>query len=251
VRFKDKSVIVTGAASGIGLATARRFAAEGANVAHVDIRDARREKDTMREGRGKAIFIRTDVSRSAAVERMVRETTAAFGRIDVLVNNAGIVLAKKITETSESEWDRLMSINLKSVFLCSKAVIPRMQRAGGGVIVNVASELGLVGGADIAAYCASKGGIVQLTKAMAIDHACDNLRVNCVCPGPVATPLLDSIIRQSSDPVAERRHMEESALLKRIGQPEQIASVIAFLASDDASHMTGAIVAVDGGWSAR
>ena len=250
MRFKDKSVIVTGAASGIGLATARRFAAEGANVAYVDIRDARRVKDTMREGRGKAIFIRTDVSRSAAVERMVRETTAAFGRIDVLVNNAGIVLAKKITETSESEWDRLMGVNLKGVFLCSKEAI-RVMRRGGGAIVNVASELGLVGGADIAAYCASKGGIVQLTKAMAIDHACDNIRVNCVCPGPVATPLLDSIIRQASDPAAERRHIEESSPLKRIGRPEQIASVIAFLASDDASHMTGAIVAVDGGWTAR
>jgi NAD(P)-dependent dehydrogenase (short-subunit alcohol dehydrogenase family) len=207
--------------------------------------------EEIRRRGGKAIFIQADVSKESHVTRMVKETIAAFGRLDVLVNNAGIVLAKKITETTEGEWDRVMSVNLKGVFLCAKAAINVMRRRGGGVIVNVASELGLVGGADVAAYCASKGGIVQLTKAMAIDHACDNIRVNCVCPGPVATPLLDSIIRQASDPAAERRHIEESSPLKRIGRPEQIASVIAFLASDDASHMTGAIVAVDGGWTAR
>jgi NAD(P)-dependent dehydrogenase (short-subunit alcohol dehydrogenase family) len=125
-----------------------------------------------------------------------------------------------------------------------------MQR-NGGVIVNVASELGLVGGSEIAAYCASKGGVVQLTKAMAVDHAADGIRVNCVCPGPVSTPLLEAIIRASSDPEEERRRIEEKALLKRLGQPEEIASVIAFLASDESSYMTGSIVLVDGGWTAQ
>jgi NAD(P)-dependent dehydrogenase (short-subunit alcohol dehydrogenase family) len=233
------------------LATARLFAEEGAQVACFDISDGRKEVEEMRRQGGKAIFVRGDVGKETHVARLVKETVAAFGHLDVLVNNAGIVLAKKITETSESEWDRLMSVNLKGVFLCCKAAINVMRRHGGGVIVNVASELGLVGGADIAAYCASKGGIVQLTKAIAIDHACDNIRANCVCPGPVATPLLESIIRQASDPEAERRHIQESMPLKRVGRPEQIATVIAFLASEDASHITGAIVAVDGGWSAR
>ncbi len=181
---------------------------------------------------------------------MIGKAVAAYGRLDVLVNNAGIELAKKVTETTEAEWDRLMGVNLKGVFLCSKAAILVMRRLGAGVIVNVASELGVVGGSDIAAYCASKGGVVQLTKAMAIDHAADRIRVNCVCPGPIATPLLESIIAQAGDPERERRSVVDRTLLRRLGEPEEIASVILFLASDESSYMTGALVMVDGGWTA-
>ena len=144
-----------------------------------------------------------------------------------------------------------MEVNLKGVFLCSRASIPAMRRQGGGVIVNVASELGLVGGSEIAAYCATKGGVVQLTKAMAVDHASEGIRVNCVCPGPVDTPLLEATIQGSSDPEEERRRIVEKTLIKRFGRPEEIANVILFLASSESSYMTGSVVAVDGGVTAH
>jgi NAD(P)-dependent dehydrogenase (short-subunit alcohol dehydrogenase family) len=198
-----------------------------------------------------ALFVRTDVSLARQAAALVNKAVGAFGRLDILVNNAGIDLAKKVTDTTEEEWDRLMSVNLKGVFLCSRAAIPVMERTGGGVIVNVASELGLVGGSEVAAYAASKGGVVQLTKAMAIDHAESGIRVNCVAPGPVATPLLERIIQSSSDPSAERASIVDKTLLKRLARPEEIANVIAFVASDEASYMTGAVVVVDGGWTAR
>jgi NAD(P)-dependent dehydrogenase (short-subunit alcohol dehydrogenase family) len=250
VSLKDKVAIITGAASGIGLAAARRFVAEGAKVVVADVQDASHEVGEMTKQGGEAIFLQVDVSSEAQVDRLIERTVAAYGRLDVLVNCAGVELSKKITDTSEAEWDRLMSVNLKGVFLCSKAAIPVMQR-NGGVIVNVASELGLVGGSEIAAYCASKGGVVQLTKAMAVDHAGDGIRVNCVCPGPVSTPLLEAIIRASSDPEGERRRIAEKTLLKRLGRPEEIANVILFLASEESSYLTGSVVAADGGWTAQ
>ena len=248
--LKDKVAIITGAASGIGLAAARRFVAEGAKVVVADVQDASREVGEMTKQGGEALFVQADVSSEPQVDRLIERTVAAYGRLDVLVNCAGVELSKKITDTSEAEWDRLMSVNLKGVFLCSKAAIPVMQR-NGGVIVNVASELGLVGGSEIAAYCASKGGVVQLTKAMAIDHAADGIRVNCVCPGPVSTPLLEAIMGASSDPEEERRHIAEKTLLKRLGRPEEIANVILFLASEESSYLTGSVVAADGGWTAQ
>ena len=248
--LKDKVAIITGAASGIGLAAARRFVAEGAKVVVADVQDASREVGEMTKQGGEALFVQADVSSEAQVDRLIERTVAAYGRLDVLVNCAGVELTKKITDTSEAEWDRLMSVNLKGVFLCSKAAIPVMQR-NGGVIVNVASELGLVGGSEIAAYCASKGGVVQLTKAMAVDHAGDGIRVNCVCPGPVSTPLLEAIMGASSDPEGERRRIAEKTLLKRLGRPEEIANVILFLASEESSYLTGSVVAADGGWTAQ
>jgi NAD(P)-dependent dehydrogenase (short-subunit alcohol dehydrogenase family) len=249
--LKDKVAIITGAKSGIGFATALRFSAEGAEVVVADVRAGHQEVREIAKRGGEALFVQVDVSSEPQVRALIEKAVAAYGRLDVLVNNAGVELAKKVTDTGEAEWDRLMNVNLKGVFLCSKAAIPVMQRQGGGVIVNVASELGLVGGSEIAAYCASKGGVVQLTKAMAIDHAADGIRVNCVCPGPVSTPLLEAIIGASSDPEEERRRIAEKTLLKRVGQPEEIANVIAFLASDESSYMTGAAVLVDGGWTAQ
>ena len=246
-----KVAIVTGAGSGIGLATARRLAHDGCNVIVADVRDASRETSGIATHGGMALFVRADVSLARQAAALVNKAVDAFGRLDILVNNAGIDLAKKVTDTTEEEWDRLMSVNLKGVFLCSRAAIPAMQRCGGGVIVNVASELGLVGGSEVAAYAASKGGVVQLTKAMAIDHAESGIRVNCVAPGPVATPLLERIIGSSSDPSAERASIVDKTLLKRLARPEEIANVIAFVASDEASYMTGAVVVVDGGWTAR
>lgn len=248
MRFSGKVAIVTGAKSGIGLATACIFAAEGASVVLADIKDTSKEAAALGPH---CAAMSTDVADRRSVEQLVAHTVQRFGKLDVLVNNAGIDLAKRVTETDEAEWDRLMSINLKGVFLCSKAAILAMHRLGSGVIVNVASELCIVGSSDIAAYCASKGGVVQLTKAMAIDHASENIRVNCVCSGPVATPLLERIIATAPDPQAEERSIVSKTLLKRLAQPEEIARVILFVASDEASYMTGSIVAIDGGWTAQ
>jgi len=249
--LKTKVTIITGAKSGIGLATARRFASQGARVIISDIQEARKETEKIKANGGEAFFYQVDVSKAQEVTALFEEVIKMFGRLDILVNNAGIELAKRIPETSIEEWDHLMDVNLKGVFLCSKAAIPIMKRQGVGVIINVASELGLVGGSEVAAYCASKGGVVQLTKAMAIDHASDHIRVNCVCPGPVETPLLTRILAASQDPKEEKAHILESIPLKRIAKPEEIAGVILFLASEESSFMTGAVVAVDGGWSAR
>jgi NAD(P)-dependent dehydrogenase (short-subunit alcohol dehydrogenase family) len=249
--LKEKVVIITGAKSGIGLATAVRFAKEGAKVVIADIRQARQEIGEITSGGTEALFVQVDVTDGSQVAVLIENTVTAFGRLDILVNNAGIEFAKKVIDTSEVEWDRLMSVNLKGVFLCSKAAIPVMQRNGGSVIVNVASELALVGGSEIAAYCASKGGVVQLTKAMAIDHVGDGIRVNCVAPGPVSTPLLKAIMDNSSNPERERESIVEKTLLKRLARPEEIANVIVFMASDESSYMTGSIVTVDGGWTAH
>jgi NAD(P)-dependent dehydrogenase (short-subunit alcohol dehydrogenase family) len=248
VRLSGKVSIITGAKSGIGLATARVFAAEGASVVLADIRDTSTEAAAIGTGCA-GMFV--DVTDARSVEQLIDRTLERFRRLDVLVNNAGVDLAKRVTETDETDWDRLMSVNLKGVFLCSKAAILAMRRHRGGIIVNVASELGIVGASDIAAYCASKGGVVQLTKAMAIDHAPENIRVNCVCPGPVATPLLESIIAAAPDPEFEERSIVSKTLLKRFAQPEEIAHAILFVASDESSYMTGSIVAVDGGWTAQ
>jgi NAD(P)-dependent dehydrogenase (short-subunit alcohol dehydrogenase family) len=249
--LNGKVSIITGAKSGIGYATALRFATEGVKLVMADIEDASGEAKKVTTQGGEARFVGVDVSNENDVLTLIEKTMAAYGRLDVLVNNAGLELTKKVTETTETEWDRLLDVNLKGVFLCSKAAIPAMRKHGGGAIVNVASELGLVGGSQMAAYCASKGGVVQLTRAMAIDHAEDGIRVNCIAPGPVSTPLLETIIESSSDPVAERRRIEKKTLLKRLGQPEEIANAILFLASDQSSFMTGSILVVDGGWTAR
>ena len=198
-----------------------------------------------------ARFVPVDVGREDQVDALVEHVVSVHGGIDILVNNAGVAVAKAVPETTPAEWDRLMSTNLKGVFLCSRAVIPVMRRRGSGTIVNVSSEQGLVGASRNAAYTATKGGVVQLTKSMAIDHAQDGIRVNSVAPGPVATPLFDRFVASVADPVAERRAILEATALKRLGRPDEIAGVIAFLASDEASYMTGAIVVVDGGLTAQ
>jgi len=251
MRLKDKVAIITGAKSGIGFATARRFSQEGAKVVGADVEDLLEEVEFLAEKGGDAAFLRTDVSNEADVHELMSQSIRRFGRIDVLINNAGIELTGKATETTEEQWDRLMGVNLKGVFLCSKAAVAEMRRTGGGVIVNVASELGLVGGTEIAAYCASKGGVIQLTKAMAIDHAPDNIRINCVCPGPINTPLLDRIIESSAHPERDRQITVASTLMNRLGEPDEIANVILFLACEESSYMTGAVVVADGGVTAR
>lgn len=251
MRFAGKTAIVTGAGSGIGLATTRRLATDGATVIMADVRDADDEAAAIVESGNTARFVLTDVGQESQVRALVDEVVSSHGRVDILVNNAGIAFARTVPDTTLEEWDRLMNVNLKGVFLCSRAVIPIMQRQGGGVIVNVSSEQGLVGASENAAYTATKGGVIQLTKSMAIDHGQDGIRVNCVCPGPVKTPLFDGFVGSVEDPEAELRSFVEATILKRLGRPEEIASVIAFLASEEASYMTGSVVVADGGLTAR
>ena len=181
---------------------------------------------------------------------MVDAAVAEFEPIDVLVNNAGIEFYKPVTTTTEDEWDRLMGVNLKGVYLCSRAVIPVMRKPG-AVIVNMASELGLIGEANVAAYCASKGGVVMLGKAMAIDHGAEGVRVNALCPGPVATELLEGVFQSADDPAGLRRSFEQRVLLGRLGTPDEVAKAAVFLASEQSSFMTGASLVLDGGWIAH
>lgn len=250
----NKVAIVTGAKNGIGFAIAKRFIAEGAYVVLADIIDAKAETESLSinsNETSKAKFILTDVSCESEVQALFENTLKQFGRVDILVNNAGIEFAKTIETTLEEEWDRLMAVNLKGVFLCSKTAVPIMRAQGGGVIINMASELGIVGEAGVAAYCASKGGVVLLSKAMAIDHGPQGIRVNCLCPGPVTTQLLEDVFASSENPLAMRQSFEASTVLKRLGKPEEIASAAVFLASSESSFMAGANLVIDGGWTAR
>lgn len=251
MRFAGKTAIVTGAGSGIGLATTRRLATEGATVIMADVRDADDEAAGIIESGNTVRFVLADVSQESQVRALVDEVVSSHGGVDILVNNAGIAFARTIPDTTLEEWDRLVNVNLKGVFLCSRAVIPIMQQQGGGVIVNVSSEQGLVGASENAAYTATKGGVIQLAKSMAIDHGQDGIRVNCVCPGPVKTPLFDGFVESVEDPEAELRSFVEATILKRLGRPEEIASVIAFLASEESSYMTGSVVVADGGLTAQ
>ncbi|WP_077471008.1 glucose 1-dehydrogenase [Rhizobium sp. P44RR-XXIV] len=251
MRLRDKVAVVTGGQRGIGFAIAEKFAREGAHVIIADIGDATQEAASLSAiGANKARFCKTDVGSEREIRSMVDAVVSEHGRIDVLVNNAGIEFYKPVTTTTEDEWDRLMRVNLKGVFLCSKAAIPAMRQSG-GVIVNVASELGLVGEANVAAYCASKGGVVMLSKAMAIDHGPEGIRVNCLCPGPVSTQLLEDVFLASDDPEWMRQSFERRMILNRLGTPEECANAALFLASSESSFMAGANLVLDGGWTTR
>ena len=249
MRLADKVALITGGASGIGQATALLFAREGAAVSVVDVDQAKGQAVVQEivESGGQAIFVRCDVSQAAACQRAVRQTVEKLAGLDILFNNAGIIRRASVLETSEEEWDRVMAVNVKSVFLLSKYAIPVMAQAGGGVIVNTASGWGLVGGRKAAAYCASKGAVVLLTKAMALDHGQQNIRVNCLCPGDTDTPLLRHEAHQLGE--SDDRFLAEAAErpLQRVGTPEDIAQAALYLASDASSFVTGTALVVDGG----
>jgi NAD(P)-dependent dehydrogenase (short-subunit alcohol dehydrogenase family) len=253
MRFEGKVALVTGGTSGIGEATALRLAAEGARVAIVG-RDAERGNALAeRIGADTAAFFEADVTREDEVVAMVEAVMGRFGRIDVLVNNAGIINFGTVISADVDEWDTLMATNVRSVFLVSRHALPHIIAGGGGSVINLGSNLGLVGTRGAAAYATSKGAIVQLTKAMALDHVADNVRVNCVCPGTIDTPLVqrqrigrtEEQLRQSDARLRERHP------IGRMGTPEEVAAVIAFLASDESSFVTGSLYSVDGGFIAQ
>ena len=249
MRLADKVALITGGASGIGRATALLFAREGAAVSVVDVDESGGQivAQTILDGGGRAIFLRCDVSQAAGCRRAVQRTVEELGGLDILFNNAGIIRRATVVETSEAQWDRVMAVNVKSVFMLSKYAIPLMAQAGGGVIINTASAWGLVGGRKAAAYCASKAAVVLLTKAMALDHAEQSIRVNCICPGDTDTPMLRDEARQLGE--SDQRFLAQAAQrpLQRIGRPEDIAQAALYLASDASSFVTGTTLVVDGG----
>ena len=249
MRLGGKVALITGGASGIGRATALLLAREGAAVAVVDINGsgARDVAQEITAQGGGAIAVECDVSRAADCQRAVQRTVEELGGLDILFNNAGIIRRTDVLTLQEEEWDLVMAVNVKSVFLMSKAAIPFMVRAGGGAIVNTGSGWGLVGGKDAVSYCASKAAVVNMTRAMALDHASQNIRVNCVCPGDTDTGMLRNEARQLGTP--EHEFLAEAAdrPLGRVGTPEDIAQAVLYLTSEVASFVTGAFLVVDGG----
>jgi NAD(P)-dependent dehydrogenase (short-subunit alcohol dehydrogenase family) len=244
-----KRALITGGASGIGRATALLFAREGAAVAVADLDQAGGEQvvQTIEDAGGRATFLRCDVAQAQDCQRTVRLTVDELGGLDVLFNNAGIIRRANVLDTSEEEWDRVMAVNVKSIFLLSKHAIPVMTRAGGGVIINTGSGWGLVGGRDAVSYCASKGAVVNMTRAMALDHGEQNIRVNCICPGDTDTPMLREEARQLGE--SDTRFLLDAAQrpLRRIGRPDDIAQAALYLASDASAFVTGTTLVVDGG----
>jgi NAD(P)-dependent dehydrogenase (short-subunit alcohol dehydrogenase family) len=251
-RLAGKAALITGGGTGIGRAIAVAFAREGAKIA-VAGRRVDKLQETLREMEehgGETLTIRCDVSQAKDAERAVEEAASAFGSLNVLVNNAGVLSATTVEGISEEEWDLMMAINLKGPFLMSRAVLGEFRKAGGGAIVNIGSILGLVAMKDRAAYCASKGGVTLLTKAMALDHAHENVRVNCICPSIVETELVAGLFAASETGAAAKKARIAGIPLGRMGRPEDVAEMAVFLASEESSWVTGAAIPLDGGLSA-
>lgn len=251
-RLAGKVALITGGGTGIGRAIALAFAREGASVA---VAGRRLEKlrevigEIQKQG-GAGLAMECDVSRAKDVERAVKGTVERFGRLNVLVNNAGALHVSTVEGISEEEWDRVMAVNIKGPFLMSRAVLPEFRKCGVGAIVNIGSVLGLVAMKDRAAYCASKGGVTMLTKAMAIDHGHENIRVNCICPSIVETELVKGLFDDSELGEARRKGRLALIPLGRFGQPADVAEMAVFLASEESSWLTGAAIPLDGGLTA-
>lgn len=241
-----KVAMITGAASGIGRGIALRLAEMGAFVAVLDIDEAK-GKATLDELGGNGVFLKCDVSSGADCKNAVDAVVGRKSKIDILCNCAGIAIRKNIVELTEDEWDRALDITLKGIYLLSREVVPHMIRAGGGSIINIGSGWSLKGGPRAASYCAAKGGVANLTRAMAIDHGKHNIRVNCVCPGDVDTPMLRSECAQLGENKEAFLREAANRPLARIGTPEDVANAVLFLASPMSSWITGAALVVDGG----
>ena len=243
MRLKGKVALVTGFGSGLGRAIAILYAAEGAAVMGTSTTEAKGNETLklIRKEGGKALFRAADVSKSDQMKVVVEEAVKNFGGLDIVVNSAGVRTTGSVTTLSEEDWDRTLNANLKGIYIVSRLSIPEMVKRGGGVVINISARSGIAGQAGRVAYCASKGGAITLTEAMAMDHAADKVRVNCICPGPTRTPMVDT-----STPERLARYATRVPL-GRIGEPEDIAQAALYLASDEASHVTAAILPVDGG----
>jgi len=249
MRLQNKIAIITGAGSGIGRGIALAFVKEGAKVVVADWSEegGKEAVEQVRKINGEAVFVKTDVSKTVDIDKMVKTCLDKFGRVDILVNNAGIYRTYNLHEMSEEDWDKTINVNLKSVFLGSKRVIPEMLKQGQGKIINTASIAGLVGFAQSGAYCASKGGIIALTKEMALDYAPKKINVNCICPGVIKTAMTKDMI---TDP-ATKQFLESSTPYPRLGEPADIAMAAVYLASNESDFVNGHVLVVDGGWIAK
>jgi NAD(P)-dependent dehydrogenase (short-subunit alcohol dehydrogenase family) len=249
MKLQDRVAVITGSGAGIGRASALEFAREGAKVVVADIHLAAAEQTAglIRSAQGTALAVETDVSRPDSVERLVARTLERFGQVHVLFNNAAIQVNKTIEDTTFEEWNREIAVNLGGVFLCSKHFLPHLRKTR-GAIINMSSVNGFFVEPMCAGYCATKAAIIGLTKAMAIDHGKDGIRVNCICPGYIDAGLAEGYFQAQPDPAAARAAAGKLHALWRIGRPEEVGRVAVFLASEDASFMTGAAVVVDGGF---
>ena len=252
-RLQGKVALITGGSSGIGEATAKLFAREGAKVviADVQLEKGQQVVAAIQAEGGEASFVRADVSRDADAKQMVEFTVGRYGRLDVLFNNAGVESTKPVVETSEAEWDRIMAVNAKGVFLGTKHAISAIQKSGGGSIINTSSIFGLIGSPGFAAYHASKGAVRLLTKSTALAHAKDKIRANSIHPGVIETPMLREVIATESNPEQARAEWMKGEPIGRFGTPEDIAYGALYLASDESSFVTGTELVIDGGWTAQ
>ena len=254
MRLKNKVAIITGAGSGQGRAAALIFSREGAKIAVSDWKPELGDETVtlVRKAGGEAIFIRTDVSDSGDVQNLVRTTVTTYGRIDILYNNAGVGFSSPLSmsdviNTPEADWDRVIAINLRSMYLTAKYGIPEMIKSGGGSIINTASIAALIGSEAAHAYTAAKGGMVALSRALAVEFGPKNIRVNCICPGAIDTPMIAPVI----DPLKKSGQPFMTSPIRRLGRPEDIANCALYLASDESSFVTGATLVVDGGYIAQ
>jgi NAD(P)-dependent dehydrogenase (short-subunit alcohol dehydrogenase family) len=253
MKLQDRAAVITGAGSGIGRAMALQFAREGARVLAADVNAAAAEETAalVREAGGEALPLQVNVTEPAEVRAMLERARDAFGGVQILCNNAGIGSTTDVVDCEPDEWDRVMAVNVKGVFLGCKYAIPIMLAGGGGSIVNTASVAGMVGIVKRAVYCASKGAVIALTKQVAVEYVEQGIRCNCVCPGTVDSPWVGRLLSQTEDPQSARAALVARQPIGRLGTPEEVAAAALYLCSDDASFITGSSLVLDGGWTAK